>query len=402
MWKAAVAEHNRSITVGTPSLLRSINERAVLEVVRRNGPVSRARLARDTGLSKPTVSLACASLLRSNLVREVGRSAGGQGRSAVLYEVNPAAGWVVGIDVGRRWVRAAVADITGALVARREERTQVTSARALIDQIGRIAHNLVAGSQLAWDRVTHAAIGSPGVFDRGRDRVQMAPNLPGWGRHGIIEAVADRLETNVTFENDVNLAALGEQSRGHGGGARNFVYLWVGTGIGAGIVVNGQLYRGSRGGAGEIGYLPIGPGDPHDKTTRRRGALEEAASAAGIVRTARETGMAGAITAEHVFAAARRGDPLAARVVETEARRLALAIASISAVLDPELVVLGGGVARSGDLLVEPIERELHAISPFGPRVLVSALGKDAVLYGAIAQALDEAREQLLFRSMTA
>ena len=370
-------------------------------MVRVRGPLSRAQVARDSGLSKPTVSQALSSLLGARLVREVGRSSGSKGPSAILYEINPSAGWVVGIDVGRRWVRAAIADITGDVVARRDERAQVRSARSLIGQIGSIAHGLAAEAGLRWNQVTHATLGSPGVFDPRRELMGMAPNLPGWGRQGIVEAVREHLGTNVTFENDVNLAALGEQARGHGRTLSDFVYLWIGTGVGIGIVLGGRLFRGSRGAAGEIGYLPIGA-DPRDKVNRRRGAFEEAVAADGIVRLARELGMRGPTSAERVFTAARRGDPIAARVVETEARRLALGIATIAPVLDPEAVILGGGVSRSGDMLQRPIERELHAISPFSPRVLVSGLGDDAVLYGAIATALEAGRQEVFARTRVA
>jgi predicted NBD/HSP70 family sugar kinase len=375
-----------------------MNERTVLELIRRRGPVSRAMVARETGLSKPTVSLALASLLGAGLVREVGRSTGGKGPSAALYELDPTAGWVMGIDVGR-WVRAALADISGSIVARRDERARARSAGTLIGQIGRVAHELAAEAGLRWKQVSHATIGSPGVFDPARGLVEMAPNLPGWGRHGIVEAVRAELGTNVTFENDVNLAALGELSRGHGRAVDNFVYLWVGTGIGIGIVLGGQLYRGARGAAGEIGYLPIGPWDPHDRATRRRGPFEEAAAAAGIVRAAAELGMVGPRTAEAVFSAARRGDPIALRAVEGEARLLAVGIAIIAPVLDPELVIVGGGVGRSGDLLLDPIERELHALSPFRPRILLGALGEDAVLHGAVATALETGRREVFARS---
>src|SRR2546425_2431263 len=269
---------------GVPSLLRSMNERSVLELVRRRGPLSRAQVARESGLSKPTVSLVLSTLLEARLVREVGRSSGHKGPSALLYELNPQAGWVVGIDVGRRWVRAAIADLSGAVLARHDERARVRGAATLIGQIGEVAHSLAREAGLRWKQVTQATLGSPGVFDPVRGMVAMAPNLPGWGRHGLVEAVRAELGTSVTFENDVNLAALGEQAKGHGQGIRDFVYLWVGTGVGMGLVIDGKLYRGSRGAAGEIAYLPLGEADPHDPAVRRRGPFEETAAGAGIVR----------------------------------------------------------------------------------------------------------------------
>jgi predicted NBD/HSP70 family sugar kinase len=387
------------ITVGTPSLLRAINERTVLEVIHRQGPLSRAQVARVSGLSKPTVSLALAGLLDASLVREVGRSRGERGPSALLYELNPVAGWVVGIDVGRRWVRAAIADIAGTIVARRDERAKVSSAKTLIGQIGAVARRLAGEAGVEWAQVTHAALGSPGVFDPVHGYVAMAPNLPGWGRSGLVEAVREVLGTNVNFENDVNLAALAERAHGHGRNVDNFVLLSVGTGIGMALVIDGQLYRGAHGAAGEVAYMPLGMGDPHDPANRRRGAFEEAAAAAGVVRIARKLGMRPPLSPEKIFTAARRGNAVASRVVEAEAARLALAIATVTPVLDPELVILGGGIGRNGDLLLEPIERELRQLLPFRPRVVVSALGEDAVLRGAVATALDVARERVFARS---
>lgn len=387
-----------SITAGTPSLLRAINERSVLDLIHRRGPLSRAQVARVSGLSKPTVSLALNGLLDARLVREVGRSRGDRGPSALLYELNPAAGWVVGIDVGRKWVRAAIADIAGRLVARRDERARVSSARSLIGQIGSIAHRLAAEAGVEWSQITHAAVGSPGVFDPVHGYVAMAPNLPGWGRHGLVEAVREELGTNVTLENDVNLAALAERAHGHGRNLQNFVLLSVGTGIGLALVIDGQLRRGAHGAAGEIAYLPIGPGDPRDPAKRRRGALEEAAAAAGIVRHARALGMRGPLSAESIFTAARRGNRMALKVVAAEAAWLAQAVATVTPVLDPELVILGGGIGSNGDLLIEPMERELRQLMPFKPRLAASALGDDAVLQGAVAIALDAARERVFAR----
>jgi predicted NBD/HSP70 family sugar kinase len=387
------------ITAGTPSLLRAINERSVLDLIHSGGPLSRAQVARVSGLSKPTVSLALSALLDALLVREVGRARGDRGPSAVLYELNPAAGWVVGIDVGRNWVRTGLADITGRIVARRKERARVASQRSLVGQIGALAHGMAAEAGLAWAQVTHTALGSPGVFDPARGYVAMAPNLPGWGRMGLVEAVRDQLGPEVSFENDVNLAALAERDHGLGRSVRNFVLLSVGTGIGLGLVIDGELRRGAHGAAGEVAYLPIGAPNPKAPATRRHGSLEEAAAAGAIVREARRLKLPGPVNAETVFSLARRGNRTAQRVVELEAERLALAIAAVAPVVDPELVILGGGVGRSGDLLLEPIDRELRQLLPFRPRLAVSVLGEDAVLQGAIAIALEAARERVFARA---
>ena len=257
---------------------------------------------------------------------------------------------------------------------------------------------MAADAGITWRRVTFATIASPGVVDSERGQVALAHNLPGWGRQGLVDAVHDVLGTNVRFENDVNLATLGERWRGLGKDVSNFVYIHVGTGVGMGLVLNGELFRGTHGLAGEIAYLPLAAANPHDPANRTRGALEGALGAAAIVATAKELGMKPPLTSKKVFAAARRGDAKALEVVGVVSERIALAIAAIVPVLDPELVILGGGIGRNGDLLLESIDRELRTLSPFVPRVEISPLGEDAELTGAVAMALDAARDQLFAR----
>jgi predicted NBD/HSP70 family sugar kinase len=371
----------------------------VLELIRTTGSVSRAEVARRSGLSKPTVSQALTGLLDSRLVREVGRESGRKGPGAVLFELNPESGWVVGLDVGRNWVRVALADITGRVVARRDERTRARSSATLVAQIGRIGHDVAADAGLKWSQVTHATVGNPGVLDPSRGQLSLAPNLPGWGKPGLVEAIRAELGTRTSFENDVNLAALGERTLGAGRGVADFCFLWIGTGVGLGIVIGGELHRGATGAAGEIGYLPLGPGDPHDPAVRRRGLLEESASGAAVMRAARDAGLQ-ARTPKAVFAAARRGEQAALRAVDTEAARIALAIAAVAPVLDPELVILGGGIARGGgDLLLAPVARELAELSPFRPRLAITELGDEAVLQGAVSVALEAARSEIFTRA---
>ena len=367
-------------------------------LIRDRGPVSRAQIARESGLSKPTVSLALTSLESSRLVREAGRSSGGKGPSAILYELNPSAGWVVGIDVGRHWLRAAIADLTGRIVSRRDERARVKSAAELIRQIGEVAHALATDAGIRWRQVTVATVGSPGVFHPEIGQVALAHSLPGWGRQGLVEAVRRELGTNVLLENDVNLAALGEQWHGLGRGVDDYVYLHLGTGVGLGIVIGGELHRGHSGAAGEVGYLPLVGTDPVQPRSRRRGALDEMAGASAVVDRARLIGMTPPLTAKSVFESARLGDVKARRIVEFESDRIALTIAAVTAVLDPELVILGGGIGSNGDLLLEPVVAKLRAVSPFRPRIEISSLRQDATLHGAVWQALQAAQDQLFDR----
>src|SRR3954452_8482669 len=272
----------------TPALLRTLNQGALMQRLRDDGPLSRAQLARDTGLSKPTVSQALAELEVAGLVRPVGPSAPSRGRTAMLYESDPTAGYVVGIDIGRAWIRVAVADLAGAVIARRDTANGAGTAGAVVRSAAREARAAVKQAGIGWKRVVHTVVGSPGVFDPTTGRLWHAPNLPDWSKPGLPDELRAALTPSTAIENDANLAAIGERDFGRGRDARNFIYLELGTGLGVGIVIDGELYRGARGAAGEVGYIPL-PGAPHSE----RGRLEEATAAAAVVTAARKAGMRG-------------------------------------------------------------------------------------------------------------
>ena len=385
----------RAAAPGTPRLLRAHNERTLLEHLRAAGPSSRPDLARIAGLSKPTVSQALANLEGGGLVRPVGPASPSLGRTAMLYEVDPTAGYVVGIDIGRAWIRIAAADLAGEIVARRDARNRARGAATLVRTVGEVAHDVVAAAGLTWKRVAHTVVGGPGVFDPDSDRLSYAPNVPGWARPGVMSSLREALPPTVSLDNDANLAAVGERSYGSGRDAGTFVYVSVGTGIGMGVIIDGELYRGAHGAAGEVGYLPLGADEvePAGRDARRRGILEEAASADAVVRTAKRLGMAGASSAKRVFSAARAGDELALAAVEAEANRLALVVGTVAAIVDPEFVLLGGGIGSNIDLLRPPLERRLAALTPLAPPVAEGELGQDAIVLGAVASALDTARD---------
>ena len=387
---------------GTPSLLRAINERTLLEYLRSHQPTSRAQLARATGLSKPTVSQALASLEEAGLVRPVGQSISSKGgRVAILYEPNPAAGYVVGVDVGRGWVRCAVANLAGQIIARSDKPNDVQSASTLVALLSQLARDLVVQAGLSWSQVIHAVIGTPGIFDEQSKRVLFASNLPEWGRHGLVTELQAAFGLSLSVENDANLAALAERSFGWGSTANTFVYITIGTGIGMGIVINGSLYRGARGAAGEIGFLPFGLENALSAASKESGTIsetylgmfEEATAAEAIICQGQKLGLPAFLSPRQIFDEAQQGNPKALAVVEQEGDRLALAIAAITAVLDPELIVLGGGIGQRTELLLPPIERRLQQLTPLRPPIVASKLGDDSVLLGSIATALEVAHK---------
>lgn len=384
--------------------LRNINERALWERLHEGGPTSRAELARLTGLSKPTVSTALASLERMGLVRPAGTHTPHRGRTALLYEPDPTAGYVVGVDLGRGRLRAVAADLGGEIVGRMDAPNRATGEK-LCDEVMVAARTVAEEAGIAWPAVDRVVIGTPGVVDHEADRIRYAVNLPGWGRPGVLTALREGLGADgadVAVHNDANLGALAEHRHGVGAGSRLFLYLVVGTGLGMGVVAEGRLFLGAHGAAGEIGFLPMEPGrrvtaahGGRGGGAAGRGVLEDAVSAAAVVRTARELGMPGRITARQVFAAARAGSEPAATAVRQEAERLAHVVAAASAVLDPDLVVLGGGIGGNADLLMDPMARTLRRLTPLRPRIVVGALGEDAVLLGAVAIGLSDARERV-------
>jgi predicted NBD/HSP70 family sugar kinase len=391
------------VTVSTTSALRIMNERAVFAEIFRLGRVSRPELAQATGLSKPTISTALVNLERAGMVRPVGLRTGNAGRAARLYEVRPQAGWVLAVDIGRAYVRLALANLVGEIVARTTEPSRAESPGRLMAQLSGLAGALAAEAGLARDDVTLTVFGTPGIHDRDAGVLRLAPNLPGWDRPGAVERLAGVAGPAYVVENDIDLAAVGESAYGLGAGVSHFAFVSIGTGIGMGIVIDGKLYRGSQGAAGEISYLPVGEADPlaGGPASRRRGLFETVASADGVVALAGRFGMPGKPTAKEVFEAARAGDEAALRVVAAEADHVAHALAGVTAVLDPELVVLGGGIgAQAADLLVGPVTdrlRDLVALRP--PRIEASTLGTDAVLLGGLAVGLTEARDLVFDRA---
>ncbi len=382
----------RDIALGQPPArpqsIRAMNETLLLGLIREQGTVSRAELARMCSLSKPTVSLALANLERSGLIRTSGVRTGLPGPAAVLYELSPEAGFVLALDVGRQYLRGAITDFAGSVRVRSTVKVGATSGHGLVVDLIRLGQNLCADGGLGLDEISQTVLGSPGVHDPGRDVLALAGKLTGWDAH-LLDELRKTFGAALMIENDVDAAALAEQEFGHGRGVDSFAFVSVGTGIGMGLVLNGRLHRGAHGAAGEIGYLPLEneqSSDPRD--ARRRGSLEASASAAGIVRSARRAGLRGPISARRVFAAAAKGERRAVEIVAAEATLVAQAVCSVVTVVDPDLVVLGGGVGRAAGF-VDQVRSELSLIAPVLPELRVSALGDDAVVDGCLAAGAD-------------
>ena len=378
-----------------PPLIRAMNEQLLLERIRLSGPYSRADLARVSGLSKPTVSLALANLERAALVREAGQRTGVPGRSALLYEVRPDAGFVLGLDIGHQFLRGALADLSGEIRIRSSRKASASSVSGRVAELVALADDICAEGGIARDRVTQTVIGSPGVYDPRRDAMALTGGMPGWNRPAALAGLRNAFGPGLAVENDVDAEALAERAHGHGQDTDSFAFVHVGSGIGMGLVIDGKLHRGAHGVAGEIAFLPLADDQEVDRgEARRRGVLEAVAAASAVVRQARRAGMRGPVSARRVFEAGARGDTRASAVVAEEARLVASAICCVIAVADPQLIVLGGGIGQAPGF-AEAVTRSLRAVAPVLPEVKVSALGTDAVVDGCLAEGTGLAWRQL-------
>jgi predicted NBD/HSP70 family sugar kinase len=390
------AQAGSGLQPARPQLIRTMNEQLLLNQIRQLGVCSRADLARLSGLSKPTVSLALANVERSGLVRTAGQRTGVPGRSAVLYEIRPEAGYVLGLDIGHEYLRGAVSDLTGEIRAKAESACTAASVRRRVSELIRLADGICAAAGIARDDVTQTVLGSPGVYDPKLGAITLTGGMAGWDKPAVLAGLRLAFGENLAVENDTDAAALAEREHGHGREFPSFVFVSIGSGIGMGLVLGGQLHRGAHGVAGEIAYLPIteGPGgDAGDDEVRRRGTLEAVGSAAAIVRAARRAGLR-TQSARQVFAAAAARDERAAAIVAAEARLVANAICAIIAVVDPGLVVLGGGIGQAPGFAAA-VSSELSRIAPVLPELRVSALGTSAVVDGCLASGADLAWRRL-------
>jgi len=373
----------------TPPLLKHLNERTVLEAIRAGAPISRAEISRRVGISKPTVSLALRSLEGAGLVRETQRGPDGPSYGALFFEPVPDAAFVLGLDLGSRFLRGAVADLAGQIRARQDVELRGADAGGAMEAIATLHAALIAGAALPVERIDGVVLGIPGVVENGGKLRLTTPHIAGLEGRDFAAEVGTRLGLGVTLDNDINLAAVGERWAGVARGIDDFAFLSIGTGTGLGLVLNGELHRGKHGAAGEIDWALIGANGTADPSAEGIEAL--AAELGWETRSATSP----PYDARDIFTAARRGDALAQTIVDRIARRIAAHIAPVAAVADPDLVVLGGGIGMNGDLLLEPVRALLREWLPYPPRVEISSLGESAVLMGAVATGLQSALDNV-------
>lgn len=368
------------------NVTRQLSRRSVFEALLQHSPISRADLSKACRLSKQTVSEVIDAFERQGLVRPIGRTSGNVGRSAVLYELSPEGGHVLGIDLGASHLTVSLADITGRVIAELHEDTDSRGGTWALDQIARLSERMARDNQTHPSRIRSIVMATPGVVNPRSGAIELAPNIAGLGQLNVVGLLEEKLGRRVEFENDINLALLGEIWQGCAQNLANVGLLALGTGIGFGLFANGRLVRGEHGAAGEIAYLPIG-GDPLLPECRAQGCLEYHVGAAGMLRRYHFAGGAAVGSARELFDRADSGDATAARVIDETAHLVALAAASIVATVDPHLLVMGGSIGSRPDF-ADKVMRVLRQLAPRPVEIRVSMLGRRAGVVGALSVAL--------------
>ncbi|NDZ77647.1 MULTISPECIES: ROK family transcriptional regulator [unclassified Streptomyces] len=378
-------------TPGSQTSLHRANLERVVRAVRMAGSLTQAEIARSTGLSAATVSNIVRELKEGGTVEVTPTSAGG--RRARSVSLSGSAGIVIGVDFGHTHLRVAVGNLAHQVLAEESEPLDVDASSA--EGFGRaeeLVNRLIEATGIGADKVVGVGLGVPGPIDVESGTLGSTSILPGWSGINPSDELASRLGVPVYVDNDANLGALGELVWGSGRGVRDLAYIKVASGVGAGLVIDGQIYRGPGGTAGEIGHITLDESGPVCRCGNR-GCLETF-TAARYVLPLLESSHGTGLTIERVVQLARGGDPGCRRVIADVGRHIGSGVANLCNLLNPTRVVLGGDLAEAGELVLGPIRESVgrYAI-PSAARqlsVLPGALGGRAEVLGALALVLSE------------
>ncbi|MBN1260677.1 MAG: ROK family protein [Anaerolineae bacterium] len=364
--------------------MRLINRSAILEFIRLHSPTSRTAIARELNVSMPTVMRIVDELFEEELLIEAGQTQKGVGRKRSLIAYNKEACLVIGIDLGGTKFYGALANIGGEILHEVSLQHHNTTGEESLALAANVITELLAQAG-GVQSIRGIAVGAPGITRNQEGIVEWAPSL-NWRDFPLKQRLEEQFHLPIFVDNDVNLAVLGEHWFGAGRDTQNMMLISIGTGVGAGLIIDGALYRGHTKASGEVGYL-VPDIQALGKSYEGFGALESIVSGTGISERAakREQAPGGMpVNAEAVFDAARKGDSWAQEIVEETIDYLALGIANINTLLDLELIVLSGGVARQSDLLIKGIYDRINGVIPRIPNIQVSQLGRRATVMGAI------------------
>jgi glucokinase-like ROK family protein len=382
--------------------MREVNRSIVLDIIRRGGRVSRTDLARRSSLTKPTVSAIVDDLIQRGIVQEVGygKTVASGGRRARLLEFNDAHAAFLGIRFSVHSTIVAVADARGEIRASREVSASPTDPGRRVEQAVAMVDDVLLEAGLPRERVQAAGVTVPGLVDHHTGVIALAPNLD-WAEVPLRDMLQQALGLPVIVHNVTNSGAIAEGRVGAAKGVRSFVWVYVGSGVGAGIFIDGQVFPGTKGFSGEIGHCPVLDDGPVC-SCGLRGCLETLVSGKAIARIA-EAAAAGSeptllksagrpLDSIAVHDAARAGDAVARRILAEVGDHLGMGLSYLINLLDPELIVLGGGVMEASDYIVETARAAIarHTLKSSSVRIIRSTLGERAGLIGAVLSAMDQ------------
>jgi len=390
----------------TASAMRDINRSAILETIRRESPISRTAIASRLNISLPTVMRIVEELIAEGFVRLQGTTEWSGGRRRPLLEFNAEGYVILGVDMGGTKMYGALSDLGGNILDEVNIGHHGTSGEESFNYLCSLIDQLLASPTVKGRRVRGIGVGAPGVTLHKDGIVTWAYTLH-WDKFPLKAKLSGRYDLPIIVDNDVNLAALGELWFGAGQNVQDMILIAIGTGIGAGVIIEGALYRGYKEASGEVGNMIPGR-EFLGKNYQDFGALESVASGTGIAARAREILKSQRtqkelldLVAEDVFEAARKGESWAWIVINETVDYLAIAIANLVSAFDPELIVLGGGVSRSADMLITPILNRISGVIPNPPKLVVSNLGLRATVMGAITNVLHNTSNFYVVRKLS-
>ena len=388
--------------------VKNFNKHAALDLIRFSsaGGLSRTELADKMGLTRAAVSLIVTDLLEAGVIQEAEIRSAPSGRPPVNLEINPDRGLVGAIDMGATHMSIAIGDFTARILQELEVSLDIKHGpERCLEEADRQLGKLLESQGLSFSKLSAIGLGVPGPVITEAGMVVSPPIMPGWDRYPIRATLEKKWGCPVTLNNDAELGALGEWAFGAGRGEKNIAYIKVGSGIGAGLILNQQIYVGTTGAAGEIGHLTIDENGPLCNCGNH-GCLEAFAGGHAIsnqgkslVRSGKRTLLSATalekITAHEVAEAARRGDLHSQEILRRAGTFIGIAIAGLINLFNPSIVIIGGGVAQAGDLLTAAIrqavrERAMRA-SEQSVRITTAMLGRRSLLIGATVQAINVA-----------
>ncbi len=392
------------ILIGSPALMRETNARTILMLLKKRSPCSRADLVRETGMSAPTVGNVVSDLSKLGLVEWIGEGVSGGGRRPENLRFKADYGCLAGVEVAADALRILLTDLNGTILTE-QCGPLPKDARSPDDVVELLRVSLRAVMQkhgLPWKKLLAMAVGVAGITNAKDGIVISVSSLNTWRDVPLLTMLRQHFSCALFVENDTNLAAMGEHFRGVAQSEDSFIFVAVGSGVGAGIFLNGQIVHGASWSAGEIGYLHIPHISSMQPSLYEFGALEQVLGGPGILKSwdavSRKSGVALKIRkASNVLDLAREGNVAAKKIVLQRARLLKDVVLNLSLTLNPSLFVFGGELGGHPALL-EPTIEMLRKSEVAGARVLPSSLGNSAVVWGAISLAM-QSSEQRLFRS---